>query len=108
VFSPQSSIGASNAGQLDGLDQQLRKLPDAGYKRAAATSGVACFEFNGFVTLTSQINVELNGTLEFIDWGARIKDVLSQNSLTSLRISNDDTLVGGDRLSWSKIAPSTH
>jgi hypothetical protein len=120
-------IGASNASQLDGLDQQLRTLPDAGCKRATATSGVACFEFNGFVTLTSQINVELNGKLKFIDWGARIKDVLSQNSLTSLRIQRrymnsyydvrfdpadsnvfSLALVGGDRLSWSKIAPSTH
>jgi hypothetical protein len=71
---------------LDGLGQQIRTLPDAGCKRAAATSGVACFEFNGFVTLTSQINVELNGKLKFIDRGARIKDVLSQNSVTSLRI----------------------
>jgi hypothetical protein len=120
-------IGASNASQLDGLGQQLRTLPDAGCKLAAATSGVACFEFNGFVTLTSQISVELNGKLKFIDWGARIKDVLSQNSVRSLRIqrrymnSYHDVrfdpadsnvlslaLVGGDRLSWSKITPSTH
>jgi hypothetical protein len=119
-------IGASNASQLDGLGEQLHTFPDAGCKRAAATNGAACLEFDGFVTLTSQINVELNGKPKFIDWGARIKDVLSQNSLPSLRIQRrylnsyydvrfdpadsnvlSLALVGGDRLSWSKVAPST-
>jgi len=69
--------------------------------------------------------VELNGETKFLDWGARVKDVLPKNSgvkaLRSLRMQRLylDTyhevrfdlkdlnvlslwLVGGDRLTWSK------
>jgi hypothetical protein len=71
--------------------------------------------------------VELNGKLKFIDWGSRIQDILPENSLKSLRIQRrymnfyydvrfdpgdpnvlSLALVGGDRLRWSRIAPSAH
>ena len=120
-------IGASDPSQLDRLDRELRTQPDGGCKRSGAASGVSCFEFDGFVTLSSQIKVELNGKLKFIDWGSRIQDVLPENSLKSLRIQRrymnfyydvrfdpadpnvlSLALVGGDRLRWSRIAPSAH
>jgi len=119
-------IGASNASQLDKLDHQLRAMPDKSCENGA--SAVACFEFDGFVTLSSQIRVELNGKTKFLEWGAQVKDVLTKNweaeTLKSLRIQRrymntyrdlrfdprDSNvlslgLVGGDRLTWSKRVP---
>jgi hypothetical protein len=117
-------IGTASASRLDKLDQELRAHSDEGCKSAAA-GGLTCFDFDGFVTLTAQIKVELNGKAEFIDWGTKLKEVLPKNSdvkvLKSLRIQRrfmdsyydvrfdpgDSNLlllalVGGDRLSWSK------
>jgi hypothetical protein len=114
-------IGADKASQLDDLDEELRRDPDEACKISARTRGQACVEFDRFVALTPQIKVELNGKPRFIDWGTRIKDVLSEDSFKSLRIQRrfmnsyydvhfdpQDSnlrslpLVGGDRLSWSK------
>lgn len=117
-------IGGRNASQLNELDQQLRAMPDQGCKNAAAIA-VTCIEFDGFVALSSQISVELNGKTKFLEWGAKVKDVLPGNlemkKLKSLRIQRQyldayydvrfapaDSnvlslwLVGGDRLTWSK------
>jgi hypothetical protein len=112
-------LGADRDSQLDGLDEELRKHPDAACKYAATAPGVACMEFDRFVALTPQIEVELNGKPKFFDWGTRIKDVLPKDSFKSLKIqrrfmdSYSDVhfdpgdsnllalpLVSGDRLTW--------
>jgi hypothetical protein len=116
-------VGASSASQLDEFDHELRLRPVGGCRNIAATRGVACVEFSGFVTVTSQIRVELNGKSKLIDWGTRVKDLLPEDSLMSLKIQREFmnsyydvrfkpgdlsvlslALVGGDRLRWSKGA----
>jgi hypothetical protein len=117
-------IGGKSATELDELDHQLREMPEKGCKNTAA-SELTCIEFNGFVALSSQIKVELNGKTRFLEWGAKVKDVLNRNlevkALKSLRIQRQymntyydvrfdprDSnvlslwLVGGDRLTWAK------
>ena len=120
-------VGASSASQLDEFDHELRLRPVGGCRNFAATHGVACVEFSGFVTVTSQIRVELNGKSKLIDWGTRVKDLLPENSLISLTIQREFmnsyrdvqfnpgdlsilslALVGGDRLRWSKSASGGH
>jgi hypothetical protein len=120
-------VGASSASQLDEFDHELRLQPLGGCKNFAAAHEVACVEFSGFVTVTSQIRVELNGKSKLIDWGTRVKDLLAKDSLGSLTIqrkfmnSYHDVrfnpadlnvlslaLVGGDRLRWSKGASGDH
>lgn len=114
-------VGARNPRQLDELDKELRAQTDEGCKNAAAARAAACFEFDGFVALSTLINVELNGKPKFVEWGTKIKDVLPKKSLKSLKIRrqfmnsysevNFDpgnpnvlslALVNGDRLTWSK------
>lgn len=116
-------VGASSAGQLDEFDHKLRLRPSGGCKNFVAVNEVACVEFNGLVTVTSQIRVELNGKSKLIDWGTRVKDLLAKDSLRSLTIQRKFmgsyhnvrfnpgdlsilslALVGGDRLKWSKAA----
>ena len=117
------TIGGKTASQLDELDRQLRTMPEQGCKSAAAQA-VTCMEFNGFVSLSSQIEVELNGKTTFLDWGASVKDVLPKksamralrllrmqrrylNTYYDVRFDPKDSsvlslwLVGGDRLTWS-------
>jgi hypothetical protein len=120
-------VGASSASQLDEFDHELRLRPVGGCKNFVATDGVACVEFNGFVTVTSQIRVELNGKSKLIDWGTRVKDLLGKDSLGSLMIQRKFmntysdvrfnpgdlsilslALVGGDRLRWSKGVSGDH
>jgi hypothetical protein len=119
-------LGSSNVVQLDELDRQLRAQPDAdSCKDNAPTNGVTCLVFDGFVTLSTQMKVELNGKPQFIDWGTKVKDVLSKTAQAktpkSLKIQRQFmnayydvhfdpadpnilslALVGGDRLTWSK------
>jgi hypothetical protein len=118
-------IGSRDAGQLDELDRELRVQSDENCTTASAAHKVTCFEFDGFVTLSCQISVELNGKAKFVDWGAKVKDVLSKdgqaaapkslkiqrrflNSYYDVRFAPGDShvlslaLVGGDRLRWSK------
>jgi hypothetical protein len=114
-------IGAGNAGRLDELEQQLRARPEEGCKTAGLEQGEKCFEFKGFVTLSTQINIELNGKPTFVDWGTKVSGVLRRDSLAGLRIQRqfmnsyydvrfDPTkadvlslaLTGGDRLTWTK------
>lgn len=116
-------VGASSASQLDEFDHELRLQPVGGCGDSTVTHGVACLEFSGFVTVTSQIKVELNGKSKLIDWGTRVKDLLPEDSLMSLKIQREFmnsyrdvrfdpgdlnvlslALVGGDRLRWSKSA----
>jgi hypothetical protein len=120
-------IGASNATQLDELERELRAYPAEGCARAAGAKGEECFGFQGFVTVSAQIKVELNGKVQFVDWGTNLKSVLPKNALKSLRIqrqfmgfyydvrfnpANSNvlslSLVGGDRLTWSKGSAFFH
>jgi hypothetical protein len=118
-------IGAGNASRLDELDWELRAHTDDSCKSVATARGVTCFEFEGSVAVSALIPVELNGKPRFLEWGTKIKDVLSRNSavddLKTLRLQRrfmnsyydvrfepgDSSVlalafVGGDRLSWSK------
>ena len=114
-------IGAVSASHLDQLEEALRANPEKDCKSVAAAKGADCVEFNGFVTVSAQINVELNGQLKFVDWGTSVQQVLPKNFLKSLRIQRrfmnsyyevrfdalephilSLALVGGDRLTWSK------
>lgn len=119
-------MGANNIGHLDKLDQELRAKRDKDCKNAEASGAVTCFAFDGFVTLSSQISVGLNGKTRFVEWGTQVKDVLPKaldsRTLQSLSIQRrfgptnyydvrfnpgDSSvlslwLVGGDRLTWSK------
>jgi len=120
-------IGASNASRLDELDHELRLRPDGGCKNFAGTPGFSCVEFNGLVTVTCQIRLELNGQSKLIDWGTRLKDLVPKDSLNSLTIQRKFmnsyrkvrfdpadlsilslALVGEDRLTWSKTARGDH
>lgn len=116
-------LGAKKSSQLDELDEELRRHPDEDCKAVAARYQAICFGFEGFVTLTPQIKVELNGKDKFIDSGTRIKELLSNtnaetlkslrvqrkfmNSYYDLRFDSADSnvlsvaLVGRDRVSWS-------
>jgi hypothetical protein len=120
-------IGADNAAQLDGLEREVRVHPTKGCETDAPAKGANCFEFKGFVTVSAQIKVQLNGKLQFVDWGTKVESVLPKSALKSLRIqrqfmgsyyevrfnpSSADVLllalVGGDRLTWSKGSASLH
>jgi hypothetical protein len=120
-------IGAETASRLDELEQQLRTNSEEGCKIIMLSSAESCFEFKGFVTVTAQINVELNGQTVFIDWGTKLSRVLPKESLNSLRIQRlfMDTyydvsfdplkpevlslaLIGGDRLTWTKGKALVH
>ena len=123
-------IGATYTSQLDQLDQELRAHPDEDCKNAAATYGAICFGFPGFVTLTPQVKVELNGKTKFVDLGTKIKELLSRSqadALKSLRIQRlfldsyydlyfdpadlnvlSLTLVAGDRVSLSTSSRVLH
>ena len=123
-------IGATYTSQLDQLDKELRAHPDEDCKNAAATYGAICFGFPGFVTLTPQVKVELNGKAKFVDLGTKIKELLSRSqadALKSLRIQRrfldsyydlhfdpadlnvlSLTLVAGDRVSLSTSSRVLH
>jgi hypothetical protein len=123
-------IGATKSTQLDELDKELRAHPEKDCKNTAATYGAVCFGFEGFVTLTPQVRVELNGKSKFIDSGTRIKDLLSRsqadvlkslkiqrqflNSYYDLRFDPADpnvlllALVARDRVTWSNSSRALH
>jgi len=135
-FAPQKHtrstaiIGATYTSQLDQLDKELRAHPDEDCKNAAATYGAICFGFPGFVTLTPQVKVELNGKTKFVDLGTTIKELLSRSqadALKSLRIQRrfldsycdlhfdpadlnvlSLTLVAGDRVSLATSSRVLH
>ncbi len=119
-------LGAQNPSRLDDLEQELRDRPEEGCKAARFQPGENCLDFPGFVTLTAQINIEVNGKLTFVDWGTRLATVVPENSLKNLHIqrrfmnayydvrfdpANADVLslalIGGDRITWtnSRMAP---
>ena len=80
---------------------------------------IQCFELRGFVTVTVQIPIELNGQPKFVDFGTKLETVVPAKSRKSLKIQRrfansyfpvtfsptdknilDLPLVGSDRLSW--------
>lgn len=119
-----SIIGASSASKLDEFDRELRLRPMEGCKHFAGKQNVTCVDFNGWVTVTPQFTVELNGKAKLVDCGTPVKDVVPDGALSSLTIQRKFmnsyravrfrpgdasvlslALIDGDRLSWSKSAP---
>jgi hypothetical protein len=124
-------IGGASEGQLDLIEAKLRSDPEQSCEEVAAPVAISCFEFQGFVTATAEIGVNENGKFVFLDWGAKVRDVLPKSApdktIKSLRIqrrfkdgisdilfdsSKEDVLslvlVGGDRLTWSTTASTAH
>jgi hypothetical protein len=111
-------IGSDDSDRLDQFEQTMRA--DANASCASSThDDIQCLEFRGFVTVTVQLLIELNGQPKFVDWSTEVKDVLPEKFPESLKIQrqfantyfpvifNPDepdilhlTLVGADRLSW--------
>jgi hypothetical protein len=111
-------IGSDDSARLDQVEETMRA--DANASCASAThDDIQCLEFRGFVTVTVQIPIELNGQPKFVDWSTEVKDVVPSKFPASLKVQRqfansyypvrfnpgdpdilDLTLVGGDRLSW--------
>ena len=103
---------------MDPFEQAIRA--DAGTSCASSThEDIQCLEFRGFVSLSVQIPVELNGYSQFVDWGTKLGRVSPGKARKSLQIQSrfadsyidiqfdrsneailDLTLVGGVRLTW--------
>jgi hypothetical protein len=120
-------LGAENASRLDELEQELRDRPEEGCKAAELQKRENCFDFQGFVTITAQINIELNGKLAFVDWGTKLRTVVPEDYLKNLRIqrkfmntyydvsfdpAKSDilslALIGGDHLAWTQGKAAGH
>ena len=121
-------IGAPEISQLEALDAQFRANPDQTCESAPLPEGTTCIDFDGFVTLSTQPRVEVNGIPKFVEWGVDVGDLLPKSpaarQLRTLRLqrrfgANADemydvrfdpksesilslVLIGGDRISWSK------
>jgi hypothetical protein len=111
-------IGSDDSARLDQFEQTMRA--DANASCASSThDDIQCLEFRGFVTVTVQLLIELNGQPKFVDWSTRVKDLLPTKLPESLKIQRrfaesyypiqfnptdsdilDLTLVGADRLFW--------
>lgn len=119
-----SIIGASSASRLDEYDRELRLRPAEGCKYFAGKENVTCVDFSGWVRVTPQFTVELNGKARLVDCGTSVKDVVPGGALNSLTIQRKFmdsyrdvrfkvgdasvlslTVIDGDRLTWSKGAP---
>jgi hypothetical protein len=111
-------IGSDDSAHLDQFEQAMRADPDASCS-SSTHDNIQCLEFRGFVTVSVQIQIELNGKPKFIDWSTTVKAVVPPKSLKSLNIQRrfgnsyydltfnrtdktilDLTLVGADRLTW--------
>jgi hypothetical protein len=111
-------IGADDSSHLDQFEQTIRAHADASCI-PSTREDLQCMEFRGFVTVSVQIRIELNGQPKFVDWGTRVKDVVPPKSRKSLKIQRlfansyfpvqfkrsdpnilDLALVGADRLTW--------
>lgn len=119
-------IGAGKMSELDELDRELHAHPDENCKKPAVRYRAVCFGFEGDVTVTPQIRVELNGKRTFVDWGTKIKDVLpntDEQTLKSLTLQRQFihafydlqfeptdshvlslSLIAGDRMTWSNTS----
>lgn len=125
-FRSAAIVGAERSSDLDELDEELHAHPEEDCKATAARYRAVCFEFEGDVTVTPQIKVELNGKRTFVDSGTKIKDVLSnsdEQTLKSLRLRRQFmhtfydlefeptdsrvlsvALIGNDRVTWSNLS----
>ena len=111
-------IGSDDPDRLDEFEQTIRAHAGAPCP-ASLPKDLQCMDFRGFVTVTAQIRVELNGTSQFVDWATMVRTVVPPKSLKTLKIQRrfnnsyfgvnfkrgDNsilglTLVGGDRLTW--------
>lgn len=123
---PAVIVGAGRSSELDELDEELHAHPEEDCKATAARYGAVCFAFDGDVTVTPQIRVELNGKPTFVDSGTKIKDVLpysDEQTLKSLRLQRQFmhtfydvefeptdsrvlsvALIGNDRVTWSNVS----
>lgn len=121
-----SIIGAGQTSELDELDKELHAHPDEDCKTTAPRYRALCFGFGDNVTVTPQISVELNGKRTFVDSGTSVKELLSNSDdeiLRSLRLQRrflhafydvhfepadsrvlSLTLIGNDRVTWSKTS----
>ena len=111
-------IGANDTARLDSFEQVIRAASDADCS-SLNHDGIECFEFRGFVTVSIQIPIELNGKTQFEDWGTKVEAVVPSKAQKSFKLQRqfagtyydlkftrtdenilDLTLVGNDRLSW--------
>ncbi|MBV9887621.1 MAG: hypothetical protein JO119_13835 [Acidobacteria bacterium] len=111
-------IGADDFARLDQFEQSMRADARAS---CSPTTGedIECMEFRGFVTVSIQIPIELNGKSQFVDWATKVKGVIPAKAAKTLKIQRrfansyfdiqfdrdndailDLALVGGDRLMW--------
>jgi hypothetical protein len=116
-------IGATTVDQLDNLERTVRSRPDDICKQIGLATVPFCVRFEGFVTVSVQFSVTVNGDVKFVDWGTKVNNVLPGGSgtkkLKSLRIQRTFMnsyydvyfdpressilslwLIDGDRLSW--------
>lgn len=119
-----SIIGANSASKLDEFDRELRQRPTEGCKYFAGKENVTCVDFSGWVTVTPQFTVELNGKAKLVDCGTTVKDVAPDGVLNSLTIQRKFmgsyrdvrfkagdarvlslALIDGDRITWSNRGP---
>ncbi len=78
-------IGSDDSARLDQVEETMRA--DANASCASAThDDIQCLEFRGFVTVTVQIPIELNGQPKFVDWSTEVKDVVPPKFPESLKI----------------------
>jgi hypothetical protein len=111
-------IGTNDPARLDQFELAMRA--DAGPSCESSThDGLECLDFRGFVTVSVQVPVQLNGKAQFVDWGTKVKGVVPVKARKSFKMQRrfadayydlrfkrgddsilDLTLVGGDRLTW--------
>lgn len=122
-----SIIGARSPSKLDEFERQLRLRPSEGCEIFTDNQSVSCVDFSGWVTVTPQITIELNGKPKLVDCGTPAKDLLPESALRSLaiqrkfmdsyrdvRFKDGDmnvlslVLVDGDRLRWTTAAAGGH
>jgi len=111
-------IGANDTARLDSFEQAMRADPNASCT-SSTHDDIECFAFRGFVTVSIQIPVELNGKPQFVDWATKVNALVPAKSRKSLKIQRqfaatyydlkfaradanvlDLTVVSGDRLTW--------
>jgi hypothetical protein len=111
-------IGSDDFARLDQTEEAMRADANASCA-SSIQDDIQCLDFRGFVTVTIQIRIELNGQPKFVDWSTEVKDVVPSNFPDSLKIQRqfansyypvqfnpddpdilDLALVGADRLSW--------
>jgi hypothetical protein len=111
-------IGTNDPARLDQFELAMRA--DASPSCESSNhDGLECLEFRGFVTVSVQVPVQLNGKTQFVDWGTKVKGVVPVKGRKSFKMQRrfadayydlrfkrgddsilDLTLVGGDRLTW--------